>query len=168
MANVHQEYNGMKFIFGYFDPEDKCWVIPCRRFLLTKDTNTNNLRGQFIQSNWYNRLYRIGDELHFVVMSIEKNKSLKDVEKDMNKLKNPFPTFHDVPVYTKNVGYYIMDQTIMMRCIKQLYNDFSFMFTLKSMVNPYQSLTLKFIRNDDNPQTMFICCPEFQNKLDYC
>ena len=59
-----------------------------------------------------------------------------------------------------------MDQTIMMRCIKQLHNEFSFMFTLKTMVNPYQRLTLKFVRNDNNPQSMFICWPEFQNKLD--
>jgi len=69
---------------------------------------------------WWNKEYKMGDTLEFVVMSVETNKSSTDVEKDMNKIKNPFPTYHDLPHYLKNVGYYVMDQTIMMKCLNHL------------------------------------------------
>ena len=161
---IHQE---MKFLFAYFDPEDRCWYIANRRFILTEIPN-KELYGQFLQSVWYNKLYSLNNDIHFVVMGVDKNKSANDVEKDMNKTKNPFPSFHDIPYYLKHSAYYVLDQNIMMRSLKELDTISSFDFTLKSVTNPYQVLILKFFRNPENSQTMFISTPSFKMPLNIC
>jgi len=159
----HQTINGMKYLFCYFDPDDKCWYIPPRRFVLMENTDLRKLQGDFIQSTWFNKLFKLGDDLSFIVIGIDQNKSAKDIEKDLNKLRNPFPTPHDIPYYIKNAGYYVMGQNIMIRSIKQFNNETSFNFTLKSTINSFQTLTLKLIKNDNNPQSMFITTPSFTN-----
>lgn len=163
----HQTINGMKILFGYFDPEDKCWYIPPRRFILIENTDLRKLQGDFIQSTWFNKLFKLGDDLSFMVITVEQNKSAKDIEKDLNKLRNPFPTSHDIPYYLNNTGYYIMDQNIMIRSIRQFNHTSSFNFTLKSTINPFQTLTLKLIKNDNNPQSMFITTPSFTNRMSF-
>lgn len=168
MNDPHQSRNGLKYLFAYYCPEDKCWAVPPRRFILTEHENINNLGGQFISSMWWNKEYKMGDTLEFVVMSVETNKSSTDVEKDMNKIKNPFPTYYDLPHYLKNVGYYVMDQTIMMKCLNHLKDNNSFDFTLKSVTNPFQSITLNLHRNVNNNNSMFISCPSFSHILNKC
>ena len=164
---TNQTHKGMKFLFAYFDPQDKCWYIAHRRFILTEFPN-KELYGQFLQSIWYNKLYSLNNDIHFVVMGVDKNKSANDVEKDMNKYKNPFPSFHDIPYYLKHSAYYVLDQNIMMRSLKELNIITSFDFTLKSVTNPYQVLTLKLFRNPENTQTMFISTPSFKMPLNMC
>ena len=163
----HQSRNGLKYLFAYYCPEDKCWTVPTRRFILIENENIDNLGGQFISSMWWNKEYKMGDILEFVVMSVEINRSSTDVEKDMNKLKNPFPSYHDLPYYLKNVGYYVMDQPIMMKCLNHLKYKNSFEFTLKSISNPFQSVTLKLNQNTNN-DSMFITCPSFSQDLSKC
>ena len=159
-----QSRNGLKYLFAYYCPEDKCWIVPSRRFILLENDNVDVLSGQFISSMWWNREYKMGDILEFVVMAVIINKSASDVEKDMNKLKNPFPSYHDLPYYLKNVGYYVMDQPIMIKCLTHLTYKDSFSFTLKSISNPFQSVTLKLNQNTNN-NSMFITCPSFNQVL---
>ena len=56
----------------------------------------------------------------------------------------------------------------MMRSLKELNTTSSFDFTLKSITNPYQVLTLKLFRNPENTQTMFISTPSFKMPLNIC
>lgn len=139
---------------------------PPRRFILQEVPEIQQLNGQFITSSWFNKLFKLGDELHFIISAINQYKSSTDFEKDLNKLKNPFPSIHDVPNYVKNPGYFIMSQDIMMRSLGQFKVIDTFDFTLKSMTNFHQKLTLKLIKNQSDTNSMFISCPSFTTKLD--
>ena len=162
----HQVRHGMKYLFAYYDPEDKCWAVPPRRFILQEVPEMQQLNGQFITSSWFNKLFKLGDELHFIISAINQYKSSTDFEKDLNKLKNPFPSIHDVPNYVRNSGYFIMNQDIMMRSLVQFKVTDTFEFTLKSMTNFHQKLILKLIKNQSDTNSMFISCPSFTSKLD--
>lgn len=159
------EDNQYKYLFGFFDPEDKCWRVQPRKFILIEDKKLNQLSGQFLQSLWFNKLFRLEDKLHFIIMAVDNRQSSVDIEKDMNKLKNPFPTYHDIPYYLRNTGYYIMDQHIMMNCLHFLKKDNSFKFTLKSVTNPFQQLTLKLFENKMDCRSMYISTPSFKQIL---
>ena len=161
----HQVRYDMKYLFAYYDPEDKCWAVPPRRFILNEVKELNQLNGQFITSGWFNREFKLGDELHFIITAVHQYKSSTDFEKDLNKLKNPFPSFHDMPSYVKNSGYYIMNQDIMVRSLIQFKMTDSFDFTLKSITNQHQKLTLKLIKNHCHTNSMFITCPSFTDSL---
>ena len=45
---------------------------------------------------------------------------------------------------------------------------YSFDFTLKSVTNPFQSITLNLHRNVNNNNSMFISCPSFSHILNKC
>ena len=161
----HQVRHGLKYLFAYYDSEDKCWAVPPRRFILQEVPEMQQLNGQFITSSWFNKLFKLGDELHFIIAAVNQYKSSTDFEKDLNKLKNPFPSIHDVPSYIKDSGYFIMNQDIMMRSLVQFKITDTFEFTLKAMTNLHQRLTLKLIKNQRDNNSMFISCPSFTSKL---
>ena len=59
-----------------------------------------------------------------------------------------------------------MNQDIMMRSLLQFKITDTFEFTLKSITNFHQKLTLKLIKNQSDTNSMFISCPSFTTKLD--
>ena len=103
-----QFIDGYKYLFGHYCPDDKLWYIEPRRFILLKDYQKNILSGQFLQSSWFNKLYSLNTNAIFVVFKIKMDISCKKIEKDMNSLKNPFPTVYDIPPYINAFSYYIM------------------------------------------------------------
>ena len=79
--------NGCKYVFSYFSTTDKCWYVQPRRFFLLKNENRQILSGQFIQSHWFNVLYKEGMLALFVILKVKKEMSGNTIEKDMNSLK---------------------------------------------------------------------------------
>ena len=98
-------HDGCKFVFAYYSNNDKCWYVQPRRFFLTHHINGNYILGQFIQSNWFNITYKPRSIALFVVMKVKKDCSINTIEKDMNSLKNPFPSLYDIPPYTSRASY---------------------------------------------------------------
>jgi len=138
-----QEYDGCKFLFAYNCPRDKLWYVQPRRFLLLKDSNKNILHGQFIQSNWFQVSYTQHMSGVFVVLKVDKNISGQTIEKDMNSLKNPFPSYFDIPPYVKKASYFHFPRPIMDRCIKESkkkHDDFK--FTVRADNNSWDKLEL--------------------------
>ena len=81
----YTEYKGNKFVFAYYSPSDKCWYVQPRRFFLTPNSRGNNMLGQFIQSNWFNVMYKKTSIALFVIMKVKKECSINTIEKDMNR-----------------------------------------------------------------------------------
>lgn len=163
-----QHHRNVKYLFAYYNNSEKCWSIPNRRFILIENKNRNTLSGQFIQSMWYMKQYTCDDKIEFAVLGVDVNISAIDVEKDMNKLKNPFPTYHDIPYYVKNSAYYIMDPSIMGMFLKLFEKETDTTFTLKSFTNRYQTLTLRIFKDLENKfsESIFISGPSFETCLD--
>ena len=100
---MNMEDNGYKYLFGYYSDEEKVWYIQPRRFVLLKDKN-KNIIGQFIQSNWFNKIYIRNKSAIFVVLKVEKEISSQTIEKDMNGLKTHL---YDVPPYVSRYSILI-------------------------------------------------------------
>ena len=142
-VDPHQEYDGCKFLFAYNCPKDKVWYVQPRRFMLLKDSNKNILQGQFIQSSWFQVSYKQHMTGVFVVLKVDKNLSGQTIEKDMNSLKNPFPSLFDIPPYVKKASYFHFPWPIMDRCIKESKEkQDDFKFTVRADNNPWDKLEL--------------------------
>ncbi len=137
----NQEYDGCKFLFAYHCPNDKVWYVQPRRFILFKDLNKNTLHGQFLQSSWFQIPYKQHMAGLFVVLKVDKNLSGQTLEKDMNSLKNPFPSRFDIPPYIKRASYFNLPSPIMDRCIKESKEkQDNFKFTIRADNNPWDKL----------------------------
>jgi hypothetical protein len=136
------EYKEFKYLFGHYSSEEKVWYIQPRRFVLLKDTNKNVLIGEFIQSIWFNKIYYINNNCNFVILKVKKDVSCKKIEKDMNSLKNPFPTLYDIPPYISGYSYFILPWQLVNQCISQSKTQDFFKFTLRAFNNPRDKLTL--------------------------
>ena len=143
---MNMEDNGYKYLFGYYSNEEKIWYIQPRRFVLLKDKNKNIILGQFIQSNWFNKIYIRNKSAIFVVLKVEKEISSQTIEKDMNGLKNPFPTLYDVPPYVSRYSYFNLPWQLMNQCAEVLKEKDAFNFTIRAFNNPYDKLILS-VRN---------------------
>lgn len=160
------EYKGKKFMFVSYCPKEKIWHVAPKRFLLSKIND--KIVGQFISSMWFNKEYLKMEDAYFVVVAIEKNISATKVEKDFNKLKNPFPTVYDIPPYIKIASYYRITFDLMMKFVeKSKGNDSHFVFTIRATNNPWSTLSLKIIRNEENlgMDSVILCHPSFEMPL---
>ena len=99
-----QCYKDCKYLFAYYSTENKIWSVQSRRFILT--TTNDTLHAQFLQSLWFNVTYKKNQTPIFVVLRVHKSISCSTIEKDMNSLKNPFPTVYDIPPYIKRHSYF--------------------------------------------------------------
>ena len=156
MENPHQTQNGLKYLFAYFNTDDKCWRVPNRRFILHQ-TKTH-LTGQFLQSTWFNKLFT-GEDLQFMVLPVNNCEKVRDIESELNELKK---SWENIP-YMKDTGYYSMDQLIITKCLSILDKKTDIEFTLKSITNTHQRLTLKLYKHDDD--TLYISNPQFQSSI---
>lgn len=139
---MDMEDNGYKYLFGYYSNEEKIWYVQPRRFVLLKDKNKNIIIGQFIQSSWFNKTYITNKSALFVVFKVEKKISSQTIEKDMNGLKNPFPTLYDVPPYVSRYSYFNMPWQLVNQCATVLKEKDCFNFTIRAFNNPYDKLIL--------------------------
>ena len=165
-TNDHFTYDdGSKFVFAYYSPTDLCWYVQPRRFFLTKQKYRSILIGQFIQSTWFNILYKEDSQVLFVVLKVKKECSNNTIEKDMNSLKNPFPALYDVPPYVTRASYFSIPWNILRKLVKEASNKQDFKFTIRATNSPWDKLTLQIYKNDNN--SIFITCPEFEIPLSY-
>ena len=112
------EYDGCKFLFAYYYSENNSWVIPPYRFLLHKSEIA--LSGQFISSDWWKlKCKYYSKKLDFVILKVKTDTSIIQLEKDMNSLKNPFPTIHDIPHYVIDYDYYTLDNKTLVRLFEE-------------------------------------------------
>lgn len=161
------EDNVHKYLFGYYSNEEKIWNVQPRRFLLLKDKNKNIIIGQFIQSSWFNKFYITNKSAFFVVFKVEKDISSQKIEKDMNGLKNPFPTLYDVPPYVSRYSYFNLPWQLVNQCATVLKEKDFFNFTIRAFNNPYDKLILNVRKSpnnlDDNEnQKIMITLPSFE------
>jgi len=108
--------------------------------------NANLLTGEFIQSCWFKKQYTKNSQGTLVVLQVGKDVFTKTVEKDMNSLKNPFPSTHDVPPYVKRASYFVISREIINGCIENINQEFN--FTVRATNNPWYKLTLTTYKND--------------------
>ena len=160
---MDMEDNGYKYLFGYYSDEEKVWYIQPRRFVLLKDKNKNIIMGQFIQSSWFNKIYITNKSALFVVFKVEKEISSQTIEKDMNGLKNPFPTLYDVPPYVSRYSYFNMPWQLVNQCATVLKEKDCFNFTIRAFNNPYDKLILTII---NEPSSIYSNMREGVNNLD--
>jgi hypothetical protein len=106
--------------------------------------------GQFIQSIWFNRIYITNKSALFVVFKVEKKISSQTIEKDMNGLKNPFPTLYDVPPYVSRYSYFNMPWQLVNQCATVLKEKDCFHFTIRAFNNPYDKLILNVRKTPNN------------------
>jgi hypothetical protein len=154
-------HDGCKFVFAYYSNNDKCWYVQPRRFFLTPNSRGNHMLGQFIQSNWFNIVYKKSSIALFVVMKVDKKCSINTIEKDMNSLKNPFPSLYDIPPYAKKASYYAMPWQILSNCQKETEKEDGFKFTMRANNNPWDKLTFTIYKEPDNKGIM-LTLPEFE------
>ena len=83
------------------------------------------------------------------------------IEKDMNSLKNPFPTLFDIPPYVKFGSYFVMNWDIINGCIKKSQECADFTFTLRANNCPWHKLTFSIYNNPD-----LLIFDEFTSSLD--
>ena len=159
-TNIIQE-NSYKYLFGYYSDEEKVWYIQPRRFILLKNENKNLLIGEFLQSSWFNKIYTLNNSAVFVVFKVNVDISCKKIEKDMNSLKNPFPTLYDIPPYISRYSYFSMPWQIINKCINQADNEIK--FTIRAFNNPYDKLTLTIVKE---PVSIYDNMCEGVNNLD--
>ena len=153
-------------MFVSYCPKEKIWHASPNRFLLHKNTST--ISGQFITSNWFNKSYLKYEDAYFVVVAVDKHMSAAKIEKDFNKLKNPFPTVYDVPPYIKISSYFKISFDLMCKFVQKTQShEKSFEFTIRALNNPWSTLTLKIIRNDEKlgMESVLICHPSFEMPL---
>ena len=165
-VDEHREYKGKKFMFVSYCPKEKIWHASPNRFLLHKGSRT--ISGQFITSNWFNKPYLKYEDAYFVVVAVDKHMSAAKIEKDFNKLKNPFPTIYDVPPYIKISSYFKISFDLMCKFVQKTQtHEKSFEFTIRALNNPWSTLTLKIIRNDEKlgMESVLICHPSFEMPL---
>lgn len=183
LSHTIQE-NSYKYLFGHYSSEDKVWYIQPRRFILLKNINKNLLTGQFIQSIWFNKSYTSNKSALFVVFKTKVDISCKKIEKDMNSLKNPFPTLYDIPPYISRYSYFNMPWQLVNQCIKEAKERNDFKFTIRAFNNPYDKLILTIINEpssiygnmregvnnldgiDNKNQSIMITLPSFEIPLD--
>ena len=163
--DIPQEMDGCKFVFGYYSNKDKVWYVQPRKFVLTQQENRNILLGQFMQSIWFQKVYPKNSRGIFVVLKVYKNISTKTIEKDMNSLKNPFPTLFDIPPYVKFGSYFVMNWDIINGCIKKSQECNDFTFTLRANNCPWHKLTFSIYNNPDNSGEILLCLPSFEVPL---
>ena len=159
-----QEMNGCKFVFGYYSNKYRVWYVQPRKFVLTQQENRNILLGQFMQSIWFQKVYPKNSSGIFVVLKVDKNTSTKTIEKDMNSLKNPFPTLYDIPPYVKRGSYFVMPWEIINGCIKKSQSD-DIDFTLRAHNRPWDKLTFSIHNNPSNPDEILLTLPSFELPL---
>jgi len=167
MASIidnHQEYDNYKFIFAYYSNNDKVWYAQPRKFVLTTQENRNILLGQFMQSLWFQIKYTKNSTGIFVVLKVDKNTSTKTIEKDMNSLKNPFPTLYDIPPYVKRGSYFVMPWEIINGCIKKSQSG-DIEFTLRANNLPWDKLTFSIYNNPSNSDEILLTLPSFEMPL---
>ena len=165
--NSHENftiYEGCKFVFAYYSDNDKCWYVQPRRFFLTPNARGNNMLGQFIQSIWFNVTYKPYSTGLFVVMKVNASCSINTIEKDMNSLKNPFPSLYDIPPYAKKASYYVMPWQMLTQCQKQTEKEDGFKFTIRANNNPWDKLTFTIYQDPDGKGIM-LTLPEFEMPL---
>ena len=160
-TNTFTEYEGCKFVFAYYSNNDKCWYVQPRRFFLTPYSRSNNMLGQFIQSNWFNIVYKKSSLALFVIIKVDKNCSINTIEKDMNSLKNPFPSLYDIPPYAKKASYYAMPWQILTSCQKETEKEDGFKFTIRANNNPWDKLTFTIYKEPEG-QGIMLTLPEFE------
>ena len=158
---THQEYDGCKFVFASYDYGEKCWTVQPRRFLLMRHDTI--LTGEFIQSSWFQNQYNMNSQGLFVVLQICKRVFTKTVEKDMNSLKNPFPSLYDIPPYVKRTSYFAMPWQIINECIKNIENNHD--FTLRANNNPWDKLKLSIYKSPSDDGNILITHPSFEIKI---
>jgi len=160
----NNDYKSCKFVLAYFDYKDFVWYVQQRRFMLTLYENKNKLLGQFIQSSWFQKEYSKNNQALFVVLKVKKSCSTKTIEKDMNSLKNPFPTLYDIPPYVIRASYFVLPWNIMAGCHKKACEEDGFDFTLRAHNNPWDKLSLKIYKNTSN-DNILITLPSFEIPL---
>jgi len=160
----HQEIGNYKFIFAYYSNDDKVWYVQPRKFVLMAQENRNILSGQFMQSLWFQVKYTKNSSGIFVVLKVDKNTSTKTIEKDMNSLKNPFPTLYDIPPYVKRGSYFVMPWEIINGCIKKSQSD-DIGFTLRAINHPWDKLTFSIYNNPSNSDEILLTLPRFEMPL---
>ena len=156
-------YNDHKFVLAYYSSTDKCWYVQPRRFFLTEYPNRGMITGQFLQSIWFNIVYKISSQAIFVILKVKKDCSINTIEKDMNSLKNPFPSLYDIPPYAKRASYFTLPWEILRQCIKEVNNKEDIRFTLRAYNNPWDKLTIQLYKKDMDSVT--ITLPEFEMPL---
>jgi len=119
---------------------------------------------QFIQSNWFKKEYTKNSQALFVVLKVKIDCSTKTIEKDMNSLKNPFPSFYDIPPYAIEASYFAMPRDIMTECHNKANEDDGFKFTLRARNNTLDKLTIKIYKNPLN-YNILITLPSFDTPL---
>ena len=144
------EDNGYKYLFGYYSNEEKIWYVQPRRFVLLKNTQKNIIIGQYIQSTWFNKLYITNKSAFFVVFKVKKDIFSQTIEKDMNSLKNPFPTLYDVPPYVSRFSYFNLPWQLVNQCVTVLKEKDDFNFTIRAFNNPYDKLILNVRKTPNN------------------
>lgn len=164
-VDEHKEYKGKKFMFASYCPKEKMWHVQPYRFILNKLPHT--ITGQFITSNWFNKPYMKFEDAIFVVVAVKKNMSTAKLEKDFNKLKNPFPTVYDIPPYITVASYFKIPFDLMCKFVHRAHkekND-TFEFTVRATNNPWSMLTVKIIKNQNNTESILMCLPSFEMPL---
>ena len=159
-----QYFKNCKYLFAYYCCKSKVWYVQPRKFIvqITKD----RLYGQFLQSIWFNVLYKKNESPIFVVLCVDESVSFSTVEKDMNSLKNPFPSVYDIPPYVKKHSYFSMTWGLLNKCIEEVNtNKDDIKFTIRAINNPWDLLEMSIYGDDSNKNQVLFSLPYFVCKI---
>ena len=157
-----QYYKDCKYLFAYYNNENKTWNVQPRRFILTITNDT--LHAQFLQSLWFNITYKKNQTPIFVVLCVHKSISSSTIEKDMNSLKNPFPTVYDIPPYVKRHSYFNISWNLTNKCIDEVKNKGDIKFSFRAINNPWDILEMS-LYGELNKDEIIFTLPYFVHKF---
>ncbi len=160
--------NGCKYIFAYYS--DNIWNVVQQKFILNKDYRKNILEGQFIHSEWFQKMYGNRDKIIYMILKVNMYISNTTIEKDMNSLKNPFPTLYDIPPYVSRASFYTIPFEIFNMCLNEIkIKQQDFVLTVRAINNPYDKLKVSIYNKDTNKSnnTLLITFPSFEIPIEY-
>jgi len=149
----HKEYKGTKFLFAFYNWKETSWWICNRRFILN-EPKTDELFGQFLQSNWFKHKWNKKNDIDFMVIQVAKNDSIHEITKKINN-----DDFSEIKKFCFTLS-------------KHTHNEFS--NTMKNQDTrivtlvtdtlhaTYVHLIIKIIKFSQNNQTdLYLTLPEF-------
>tara|TARA_X000000368_G_scaffold24370_1_gene18578 strand:+ start:603 stop:1136 length:534 start_codon:yes stop_codon:yes gene_type:complete len=160
-----QYYKNCKYLFAYYSHTSKVWNVQPRRFILSVADDT--VHAQFLQSIWFNKTYKKNQlPILFVVLHAHKSISCSTIEKDMNSLKNPFPTVYDIPPYIKRHSYFSIPWGLKNKCIDEVKEKGDIKFTFRAINNPWDTLEMSLYGDTEiDKQEVIFTLPYFVCKV---
>lgn len=155
----------LKYVFAYWHPQEKKWLICNTCFVLSNGFEENNIYGQFLSSNWFSYHHSLKNKLesfHFAVLGLKDMKFGK-AQNILNSHRNVVPSINDIHCdHFDFTEYFYLDiETIKEICSTLKENNTTTTFTMRGKKKSKHRLSLNIRKfTDQKEKKMSITLPQ--------